>query len=108
MTSAFGMWALTAALLAASIVAVLSFGLALLPLAILAGIVAARLRFWPDVFGAGLGAGWVGTLLPEPEFESQERPQLLAAVAGPRQMLFKDPAHAILPDEVAESRIGAA
>jgi len=57
MTSAFGMWVLTGALLAASIFAVLSFGLALLPLAILAGIVAARLRLWPDVFGAGLGAG---------------------------------------------------
>src|SRR5260370_31524882 len=44
-------------------------------------------------------------LLPEPELEGQERPQLLAAVAGARQMLFKDPAHAILPDEVAKSRI---
>jgi hypothetical protein len=36
---------------------VFSFGLVLLPLAILAGIVAARVRFWPDVFGAGLGVG---------------------------------------------------
>jgi hypothetical protein len=57
MTSAFWIWAVTGALLAASIPAVFSFGLVLLPLALLAGIVAARLRFWPDVLGAGLGVG---------------------------------------------------
>jgi len=51
------MWILTGALLAATIFAVFSFGLVLLPLAILAGIVAARLRFWPEVLGAGLGVG---------------------------------------------------
>jgi hypothetical protein len=55
MTSAFWMWVVTGALLAASILAMFSFGLALLPIAILAGIAAARLRFWPDVLGAGLG-----------------------------------------------------
>jgi cation transporter-like permease len=49
------MWVVTGALLAASILAMFSFGLALLPMAILAGIAAARLRFWPDVLGAGLG-----------------------------------------------------
>src|SRR6185436_13569988 len=54
---AFWMWVVTGALLAASILAVVSFGLALLPIAILAGIVAARLRFWPEVLGAGLGGG---------------------------------------------------
>jgi hypothetical protein len=57
MTSAFWLWTLTGALLAASILAVLSSGLVLLPLAIVAGIVAARLRFWPDVLGAALGVG---------------------------------------------------
>ena len=57
MTSAFWMWVVTGALLAASILAVFSFGLVLLPLAILAAIVAVRLRFWPDVLGAGLGVG---------------------------------------------------
>jgi len=50
-------------LLAVSILAVLSFGLVLLPLAILAGIAAARLRFWPDVLGAGLGV-WCAVLWP--------------------------------------------
>lgn len=57
MKSAFWMWILTGALIAAAISAVFSFGLVLLPLAILAGIVAVRLRFWPEVLGAGLGIG---------------------------------------------------
>ncbi len=57
MRSAFWIWAVTGALFAAGILAVFSFGVMLLPLAILAGIMAARLRFWPDVLGAGLGVG---------------------------------------------------
>jgi 4-amino-4-deoxy-L-arabinose transferase-like glycosyltransferase len=56
-TAAFWMWATTGALLAAGILAVFSFGLVLLPLAIVTGIVATRLQFWPNVLGAGVGIG---------------------------------------------------
>jgi hypothetical protein len=90
MTSAFWMWVLTGALLAASIFAVLSFGLVLLPLAILGGIVAARLGFWPEVLGAGLGVG-CAVLLPVIVNWGTSRCEPIAALSsgvlnGPAQM----------------------
>jgi len=90
MTSAFWMWVLTGALLGASILAVLSFGLVLLPLAILAGIVAARSRFWPDVLGAGLGVA-CAVLWPAIVNWGAPRCEPIASLSsgvlnGPRQM----------------------